>query len=99
MTESASKVGFVALHYPGDEHRDAFVDRVRAAAAFMASTPGCTAAECWCTADGSAVVSMGFWVSAEAERRSFVAADEAGIDFAFDERETRPRDIIRLVAP
>ncbi len=92
------KIGMVAVHYPKDEHRQEFVGRVSAAGAAVGAAPGCLAADCWITADG-AVVSMAQWEDENAMRESFVAAEKAGVDFTFDEREARPRDIMRLVSP
>ena len=90
------KVGLVAFHYPSPEFHDEMLRRVGQAAEFIARTPGCLAADCWLSAEPEAVVSTGQWESEEAYRASFAAARAAGIDFRYDEREVRPRDIFRL---
>jgi quinol monooxygenase YgiN len=92
------KIGMVAVHYPKDEFREEFVSRVMAAADAVGATPGCLAADCWATAEG-AVVSTAQWVDESAMRESFNAAEKAGVDFTYDDREARPRDIMRLVSP
>ena len=93
------KVGLVAFHYPSREFRDEMLRRVGQAAEFIASSPGCLEADCWLTEDGRAIVSTGQWESEEAYRASFAAARAAGIDFRYDEREVRPREIFRLATP
>jgi quinol monooxygenase YgiN len=93
------KVGLVAFHYPRREHHDDMLRRVGQAAEFIARTPGCLAADCWITEEPEAIVSTGQWESEEALTASFAAARAAGIDFRYDEREVRPRDIFRLAIP
>lgn len=92
------KIGMVAVHYPKDQYRQEFVGRVNAAAAAVGKAPGCLAADCWVTEDG-AVVSTAQWESEAAMRESFAAAEKAGVDFTFDDREDRPRNIMRLISP
>jgi heme-degrading monooxygenase HmoA len=92
-------VGFVAIHYPHASHREDFISRVHHVAGVLRSTPGCLGADCWVAVEGDAVVSTAQWESEEAEASSFAAAKAAGADFAFDEREVRPREIFRLVSP
>lgn len=92
------KIGIVAVHYPKDEHRQEFVRRVSAAADAVGASAGCLAADCWVTAEG-AVVSTAQWVDENAMWSSFAAAEAAGVDFTYDDREARPRDIMRLVSP
>lgn len=84
------KIRMVAVHYPKDEHRLTFVRPVNAAAA-VGATRGCLAAECWVTADG-AVVSIAQWADEIAMRESVTAAESAGVEFTFDDRQARPRD-------
>ncbi|MEV0586693.1 antibiotic biosynthesis monooxygenase [Nonomuraea sp. NPDC050310] len=92
------KVGMIAHHYPHPDHRDAFVARVQDVAAFFRARPGCLSAECWLTDD--AVVSIVRWESDAAFAASFASVGEAtGLDVAYDDREVRPREIIRLVEP
>lgn len=86
----------VAIHYPRAAHREEFVSRVQHAAQVMGSAPGCLSADCWLTADG-AVVSTAQWETAKAMKASFQAAEAAGVDFTFDDRETQPREIHRLL--
>ena len=85
----------VAIHYPWDAHREEFVSRVQHAAQVMGAAPGCLSADCWLTAAG-AVVSTAQWETAEAMKASFRAAEAAGVDFTFDDREARPREIHHL---
>lgn len=92
------KVGFVAIHYPHTSHREEFISRVQRAAEVMRPTPGCLSADCWVTAAGDAVVSTAQWVSEEALTSSISTARAAGVDFNHDERESRPREILRLVS-
>ncbi|MFH8406842.1 antibiotic biosynthesis monooxygenase [Streptomyces sp. NPDC018019] len=94
------KVGMVAHHYPRPAHREEFVARVHRVAEEFRRTPGCLSADCWLTADGDAVVSVVQWESEEASAASLAAVQAApGLDLAHDEREARPREIVRLVAP
>lgn len=92
------KVALVALHYPHPEHRDEMISRVRQAADVMAATPGCLAADCWVSEDGQAVVTTGQWESEQALAAGFAAVRAAGVDFGYDERESRPRDVFKLVS-
>ena len=92
-------IGFVAIHYPRIAHREEFISRVQQAAEVMRPTPGCLSAECWVTVAGDAVVSTAQWESEEAMGSSFAVARAAGVDFDYDEREARPREIFRLVQP
>ena len=91
------KVGLVALHYPRPEHRDQMISRVRRAAQVMAATPGCLAVDCWVSEDHQAVVTTGQWESEQALRAGFAAVRAAGVDFDYDERESRPRQVFTLV--
>ncbi len=95
----SSKVGLIAVHHPRPGDRGEFIARVELAAAAMRPTPGCLSAECWLDVAGDAVISTALWESEQARRASLAAARAAGVDFAYDERESRPREIIRLVAP
>jgi len=72
------------------------ISRVRRAADVMAATPGCLAAECWVSQDDQAVVTTGQWDSEQARAASFAAVRAAGVDFHYDEREIRPRQVVRL---
>ena len=92
------KIGFVAIHYPHISHREAFIARVQRAVEVMRLTPGCLSADCWVTVAGDAVVSTVQWESQDAQTSSFAAAKAAGVDFDYDERESRPREILRLVS-
>jgi quinol monooxygenase YgiN len=93
------KVGLVALHYPRPEHRDEMISRVRQAAAVMTAAPGCLAADCWVSEDGQAIVTTGQWESVQALAAGFAAVRTAGVDIGYDERESRPREIHRLISP
>ncbi|MEV4166672.1 hypothetical protein [Nonomuraea dietziae] len=58
--------------------------------------PGCLSAECRLSDD--AVISIVQWESEEAWAASLVAVQAAEVDLAYDEREARPREIVRVVA-
>jgi heme-degrading monooxygenase HmoA len=90
------QVGLVAFHYPRPEYRDQMLSRVQRAAEFLEAVPGCLAVDCWLTEDAAAIVTTGKWESREAFRAGFSAARAGGVDFAFDDREARPREIFRL---
>jgi quinol monooxygenase YgiN len=92
------KVGLVAVHYPRREHRDEMISRVRQAADVMAATPGCLAVDCWVSEDNQTVVTTGQWESEQALTAGFSAVRMAGIDFDYDERESRARDVLKLVS-
>jgi len=91
-------VALVALHYPRAEHWDEMISRVHQAAEVMAAVPGCLAAECWVSDDRQAVVTTGQWESEQALMAGFAAVLAAGIDFDYDERESRPRQVFRLIS-
>ncbi|WP_378730921.1 antibiotic biosynthesis monooxygenase [Nocardia brasiliensis] len=91
-------VGFVAFHYPAPAHFEEFVDRVRKVREVMRSAPGCLAVDCWVSAEGDAVISTGQWESEEACAASFAAVASADVDVEFDERECRPRHIVKLLS-
>lgn len=63
----------------------------------MAATPGCLAAGCWVSHDGQAVVTTGQRESEQALMAGFSAVQMAGVDFDYDQRESRPREVFRLV--
>ena len=90
------KVGMVAIHYPRLGDRQEFIARVQRAVDVMRPTPGCLSVDFWVTA---AVVSTGQWESETALAASFATARAARVDFDYDERESRPRQILRLVSP
>jgi quinol monooxygenase YgiN len=92
-------IGFVAVHYPQPAHFQEFINRTMQAVQAIRPTPGCRSADYWVTAEGDAVVTTGRWDSAEALEASFAAAGAAGIDFAYDERECRPRQVLHLLPP
>jgi quinol monooxygenase YgiN len=89
-------VGFVAIHYPHAAHYNEFVSRVQHAAQVMHPTPGCLGAGCWVSPAGESVVSIARWESEAAQASSLAAAKAAGVDFDYDDREARPREIFRL---
>ena len=91
--------GFIAIHYPHRAHHDEFVFRVKHAADVMRSTPGCLAADCWVTPTGEAVISVARWESEAARLASMATAKAAGVDFRYDDREARPREIFVLRRP
>jgi quinol monooxygenase YgiN len=91
------KVGPVALHFPRPEYWDEMISRVHRAAAVMAAAPGCLVVDCWVSEDHQAVVTTGQWESEQALRAGFAAVRTAGVDFDYDERESRPRQVFPLV--
>ncbi|MGH3601582.1 MAG: putative quinol monooxygenase [Pseudonocardiaceae bacterium] len=92
-------VGLVAIHHPRAETRDELISRVQKAAEIMSQTPGCQSAECWATATDDTIVTTGQWESDDAMAAGFAAVQAAGVDFDYDERESRPRNVIRLIEP
>jgi quinol monooxygenase YgiN len=92
-------LGLVAFHYPRPEHRAELVQRMQAAAHVMRTVEGCTDASVWETPESAALVSTGTFVSEEAWTQAVRAVLEAGVDFEYDEREIRPRDVYFLVPP
>lgn len=92
------KVGMVAFHYPRREHWDEMISRVRQAAELMAATPGCLAVDCWVSEGSQAVVTTGQRESEQALTAGFAAVQAAGVDFGYDERESRPRAVFRLIS-
>ncbi len=89
-------VGLIAIHYPKAEHATEMAERVQAAAQLMAGVPGCLEASCWREFNG-AVVTIGKWDSEEALKAGFAAVAASAVDFDYDEREVRPRDVFRIV--
>jgi len=92
-------MGLVALHYPRPEHRDELLRRMRSAAEVMRTVDGCLDASVWEVREGEAVVSTGTFVSEEAWTRAVQAVLKAEVDFDYDEREIRPRDVYFLMRP
>ena len=90
------QVGLVAFHYPRPEYRAQMMSRVRRAAEVIEAMPGCLGVDCWLGKDGTAIVTTGKWESEQAYIAGFAAARDAGVDFTYDEREARPREIFRL---
>lgn len=92
-------LGLVAFHYPRPEHRDELVQRMKDAADVMKTVEGCLDAEVWETREATALVSIGTFASEEAWTHAVRAVLEAGVDFDYDEREMRPRDVHFFVQP
>ena len=92
------KVGLVALHFPRPEHWDEMIARVHRAAEVMAATPGCLAVDCWVSDDGQAVVTTAQWESKQALMAGFAAVRTAGVDFDYDVRESRRRQVFMLAS-
>jgi heme-degrading monooxygenase HmoA len=89
-------VGLVAFHYPQPQYRDELVRRVRRAAEVMATVPGCLEVDCWQEDATGAVVTTGKWESKDAIRAGFAAVAAAKVDFDYDDRESRPREVFNL---
>lgn len=92
-------LGVVAFHYPKPEHRDELVRRLAAAAEVMATTEGCVDVAYWEERETGVLVSTGTFTSDDAWSRAVEAVLAANVDFAYDEREARPRDVYFLVEP
>ena len=88
----------IAFHYPKPEHRDELVQRVANAAEVLARSPGLLDVECWRDEASDAVVATAKFESKEACMQALAAA-AAETDFAYDERESRPREVYHLVEP
>ena len=88
--------GIVAFHYPKDEYREELIQRVGQAAAVMAAVPGCIEALCWREEATGAIVATGKWETQEDCMASFRAVAESNVDFDYDERELRPREVFNL---
>lgn len=85
----------IALHYPKPEHRNEMVRRLRRANELVLESPGCHGSEIWFSDD--AVVSIGAWETQAMSQKSFDSLKAAGVDWEFDERESRPRVVYALV--
>jgi hypothetical protein len=84
----------VAFHYPKPEHRTEMVQRLERAAEVLATAPGCIDVEVWKEQSSGALVTTAKFESQRAGMNALRnAAGKA--DMAFDERESRPRDIYR----
>jgi len=94
--EVKMSIGLVAVHYPKPEYRDEMIRRVHAAAQALVEVPGCLDVHCWEIVATGAIVTTGRWESNEARQAGFAAAAEAGVDFDYDDRELRPRDVFHL---
>jgi quinol monooxygenase YgiN len=92
------KVGVVAIHHPHPEHRNELIERVVRAAEVMRRTPGCLSVECWTTPVDDTLITTGQWESRSAVAEAFAAVRVAGVDFEYDERESRPREVLQLLA-
>ena len=92
------KVGPGAPHYPRTEHWDEMICRVHRAAEVMAAAPGCLVVDCWVSEDHQAVVTTGQWESEQALMAGFAVVLAAGVDFDYDERESRPRQVFTLAS-
>ena len=86
----------VAFH-PKPAHHEEMVRRVADAAAVIRELAGCIDVDYWLDEASSAVVSTAKFDSKDDWLAAFDAVDAAGVDFAFDERELRPREIYNLV--
>jgi len=89
----------IAFHYPKPEHRAEMVDRLNHAARVIAGVAGCLDAGCWEDGPSGAVVATGRFESDVVWRRALAAVAAANVDFDFDSRESRPRDVYALTEP
>jgi quinol monooxygenase YgiN len=92
------KVGLRVMHYPHFRYREGFTSWVRRVGEVMRRTPGCLSVDCWVTFAGDAVVSTGQWESENALAASFAKAEAAGVNFDYDELESRPREVLQFVS-
>ena len=90
------RFGLVAFHYPRPEYRDEMIQRIHDAAEVMAKVPGCIEAGCWLDETTGAVVATGKWESKQARIAAFRAVVAAKVDFDYDDRESRPRQVFNL---
>jgi heme-degrading monooxygenase HmoA len=72
------------------------IRRVHAAVQALVEVPGYLDVHCWEAVETEAIVTSGRWESKEARQAGFAAAAQAGVDFDYDDRESRPRDIFHL---
>jgi quinol monooxygenase YgiN len=89
-------VALVAFHFPRPEHREQLIERVRRAAEVMRGVEGCTSADVWIDRASGSIVTTGEWQTDEARRATFAALTAAQVDFEYDEREERPREVYLL---
>ncbi len=94
--EVKMSIGLVAFHYPKPAYRDEMIRRVHAAAQALVEVPGCLDVHCWEIVATGAIVTTGRWESNEARQAGFAAAKEAGVDFAYDDRQSRPWEVFHL---
>lgn len=92
-------LGVVAFHYPKPEHRDELVRRLAEAVTVMRAAEGCLAVDYWEDRDTGALVSTGTFASEDAWNGAVEAVLAANVDFDYDEREARPRDVHFLIEP
>ena len=88
----------LAFHYPKPEHRTEMLHRLARAVEVMANADGCLGAEYWRDeASGALVATAKF----DAKHRCLEALDHTAaiVDIAYDERESRPREVYHLVEP
>jgi hypothetical protein len=52
--------------------------------------------DCWQEEATGAVVTTGKWQSKDAVRAGFAAVAAANVDFDYDDRESRPREVFNL---
>jgi hypothetical protein len=69
------------------------VERVKQAARVMSSCPGFLATDCWIEEDGDSVVAVGTFESKEQWLQAMQVVAAAEVDFDYDERELRPRQV------
>jgi quinol monooxygenase YgiN len=87
----------LAFHYPRPEYYDEMVARIGNAAEVTAAVPGCVDVDCWRDEASGAVVSTAKFESKEDWRAALKAIAAANVDFAFNEREGKAREVYNLV--
>ena len=89
----------VAFHYPKPEHRQELIRRLAAAVEVMATAEGCVDVAYWAERESGALVATATFTSEDGWSRALEAVLAAEVDFAYDERESQPRDVYFLVEP
>jgi heme-degrading monooxygenase HmoA len=86
----------VAFHYAKPAYRDEMIQRLHRAAEVVRTVPGCLDADCWQDEATGAIIATARWESKDACQGGFAALDAAHVDWQYDERESRPRDVFSL---
>ena len=88
----------LAFHYPKPEYRAEMLDRLARAVEVMANADGCLDAEYWQDEASEALVATAKFDSRQ-RCLDALTRTAALVDIAYDERESRPREVYHLVEP